>query len=81
MDAWRGGLIHTNMTYRRRREEETVNLPRHTLACHLLTKKTKRRGKKLVPNDTVIPGQMCPNVIKISLQMGQKHSKTCVRLY
>lgn len=29
-----------------RRREETVDLPRHTLGCHLLTKK-KRRGKKL----------------------------------
>lgn len=77
MEAQRGGLLHTNMTYRRRRREETVNLPRHTLGCHLCTEKGKRRWEKLAANDTVIPAGMCPNVIQIPLQMGQKHSKTC----
>lgn len=59
MEAQSGGLLHTNMTYRRRSREEIVN--KHTLGCHLLTK--KRGGRKLVVNDTVIPAGMCPNVI------------------
>lgn len=50
MEAQGGGLLHTNMTYRRRRREEMVDLTRHTLGCHLLTKNRKRRGKKRVVN-------------------------------
>lgn len=52
MEAQGGGLLHTNMTHRRRRRrrEETVDLTRHTLGCHLLTKTRKRRGKKRVVN-------------------------------
>lgn len=58
MEAQGGGLLHTNMTHRRRRREETVDLTRHTLGCHLLTKTRKRRGKKRVVN-TETPWMKC----------------------
>lgn len=45
MEAKSRGLLHTNMTYRRRSREEIVN--KHTLGCHLLTKERREEGKNL----------------------------------
>lgn len=44
MEAQGGGLLHTNMTYgrRRRRREETADVPRHILGGSLLPKEEKR---------------------------------------
>lgn len=49
MAAQGGGLLHTNMTYgrRKRRREETADVPRRILGYRLLPKTRKTREKKL----------------------------------
>lgn len=74
MEAQGGGLLHTNMTYSRRREGGDRGW--HTLGCQLLTRKRTTENQRTCGKWYCHTHRtLCTMVIKISLQMGQKHRK------
>lgn len=65
MEAWGRGLLHANVTHRRRREE--------TLDVHLVVIFLPRRGREVVAKDEM-------EFLKMSKKFLKKHLISCMYL-